>query len=300
MRFWLSLVTNTEPEQMPEIARCAEQLGFEGVTVPDHLVMSTRIESRYPYTEDGKIWWPDDMPWLDPWVTLAAMGAATTRLRLATNIYLAALRDPFTPAKAVSTAAALAPGRVVCGVSVGWIREEYALAGVDFSSRGKRMDELIEVLRKLWTGRDVSHDGPFFRFEHAIMCPPPPQRVPIWCGGASPAALRRAALNDGWLGLPMTLEQLRPVAETLHAKRRETGLATDGFDIAFALAEPLTPQIAGELERIGARNLMVIAPWIATPWDIESWVGPGEDTCQLVAKQTALRRYSEAVISKFG
>src|SRR5262245_43757867 len=124
MKFWLSLVTNTEPEQMPEIAQCGEQLGFEGVTVPDHLVMSTRIESRYPYTEDGKIWWPDDMPWLDPWVTLAAMGAVTTRLRLATNIYLAGLRDPCTPAKAVSTAAALAPGRVVCGVSVGRIREE--------------------------------------------------------------------------------------------------------------------------------------------------------------------------------
>jgi alkanesulfonate monooxygenase SsuD/methylene tetrahydromethanopterin reductase-like flavin-dependent oxidoreductase (luciferase family) len=110
MRFWLSLVTNTEPDQLPAIARHAEEVGFHGVTVPDHLVMSTRIESKYPYTEDGKIWWPDDLPWLDPWVALSAMGAVTSRLKLATNIYLAGLRDPFTPAKAVSSAAAIAPG----------------------------------------------------------------------------------------------------------------------------------------------------------------------------------------------
>ena len=188
MRFWLSLVTNTEPDQLPAIARHAEEVGFHGVTVPDHLVMSTRIESKYPYTEDGRIWWPDDMPWLDPWVALSAMGGATSRIKLATNIYLAALRDPFTPAKAVSSAAAIAPGRVVCGVSVGWIREEYLLAGVEFGTRGKRMDELIEVMRKLWSGREVSHHGRFFNFDHAIMCPPPPAPVPIWCGGGSPAA----------------------------------------------------------------------------------------------------------------
>ena len=78
MRFWLSLVTNTEPEQLPAIARHAEEVGFHGVTVPDHLVMSTRIESKYPYTEDGRIWWPDDMPWLDPWVALSAIGGATS------------------------------------------------------------------------------------------------------------------------------------------------------------------------------------------------------------------------------
>ena len=296
MRFWLSLVTNTEPEQLPAIARHAEEVGFHGVTVPDHLVMSTRIESKYPYTEDGKIWWPDDMPWLDPWVALSAMGAVTSRLKLATNIYLAALRDPFTPAKAVSSAAAIAPGRVVCGVSVGWIREEYALAGVDFGTRGKRMDELIEVMRKLWSGREVSHHGRFFNFDHAIMCPPPPSPVPIWCGGGSAAALKRAAVNDGWLGLPMTLEQLRPVAAGLHTMRREAGLPLESFGISFALAEPTTPQVIGELERLGVNDLMVIAPWIASPWDAEKWLSEGADTSQLSVKKQSLERYSSSVI----
>jgi hypothetical protein len=179
---------------------------------------------------------------------------------------------------------------------VGWIREEYQLAGVDFGTRGKRMDELIEVMRKLWSGREVSHHGRFFNFDHAIMCPPPPSPVPIWCGGGSAAALKRAAMNDGWLGLPMTLEQLRPVAAGLHTMRREAGLPLESFGISFALAEPTTPQVIGELERLGVNDLMVIAPWIASPWDAEKWLSEGANTSQLSVKKQSLERYSSSVI----
>ena len=160
------------------------------------------------------------------------------------------------------------------------------------------MDELIEVMRKLWTGREVSHHGRFFHFEHAIMCPPPPSPVPIWCGGGSPAALRRAALNDGWLGLPMTVEQLRPVVASLHATRREAGLPLEGFSISFALAEPTTAAAVGELERLGVHDLMVIAPSIGTPWDTQKWLGESDDVRLLSVKKQALERYSSTIISK--
>jgi hypothetical protein len=96
----------------------------------------------------------------------------------------------------------------------------------------------------------------------------------------------------------MTLEQLRPVADALHATRREAGLALEGFDISFALAEPMTAQVAGELARIGAHNAMVIAPWIGTPWDIQSWVDPQDDIRSIDVKKQALERYSSAVIAK--
>src|SRR5690606_14236627 len=132
----------------------------------------------------------------------------TKTLRLTTNIYLAALRDPFTVAKAVSTAAVLSHNRIACGVSAGWLKEEFDLLGVNFESRGKRLDEMLKALRLLWTGKETSFDGQFFHFEHAIMSPAPSRPIPIWSGGGSGAALRRAAENDGWLGLPMPTQKL--------------------------------------------------------------------------------------------
>jgi probable F420-dependent oxidoreductase len=300
MKFWLSLVSTLELDQLLEIARFAEEVGFHGITVADHLVMSTRIESKYPYTEDGAIWWPDDTPWLDPWVTLGAMGAVTKNIRLASNIYLAALRDPFTAAKAVSTAAVLSDNRVVCGVSVGWIKEEYDLMNVEFASRGKRMDELIAVMRKLWTGEEVNHRGDFFEFERAIMCPAPRRGIPVWSGGGSKPALRRAALNDGWLGLPMTLTQLKPVVATLQGIRREAELPLDDFDICFALAEPMTPAIADELRGLGAHNMLAIAPWMPSPWDVVRCVDEGDDIRKLDVKKKALERFANTLLKQYG
>ena len=137
---------------------------------------------------------------------LRIWGRSPQRLQFASNIYLAALRDPLTVAKSVASAAVLTGNRVVCGVSAGWLREEYELAGVDFEQRGRRLDETLLVMRKLLTGQVVKHEGPLFRFE-GIMCPAPTQPVRIWCGGAAAPAMRRAARHDGWLPLPMTVAQ---------------------------------------------------------------------------------------------
>ena len=150
MKFWLSLVAVHETEQLPQLARCAEELGFHGLMVGDHLIWPAHIATRYPYSPDGKIFVPPDTPWPDPWVLFAHLGALCPRLHFASNIYLAALRDPFTVAKSVATAAALTQGRIVCGVSAGWLKEEYEIAGVDFASRGPRLDEALSVVRKLW------------------------------------------------------------------------------------------------------------------------------------------------------
>ena len=226
---------------MVEIAKYAEELGFGGITAADHLVMPTKIDSKYPYTPDGEVFWPENTPWPDPWVTLATMGAVTKKLDLMTNIYLAALRDPFTAAKAISTAAVFNEGRIACGVASGWIKEEYELAGVDFASRGRRLDELLDAMRELWTRREeVSHRGEFFNFD-ALMCPAPKKKIPIWCGGGTKPAIRRAAKNDGWLPLPMTLAQMNEAAADIRGLRTAAGLPLEGFTICFAPAEPPSP-----------------------------------------------------------
>lgn len=298
MRHWVSLVNVPEVDQYIELARHAEELGFYGITIADHLVMPTRIEqSKYPYTPDGKMWWPEDTPWPDPWVTLTAVGVATEKLQLATNIYLAALRDPFTAARAVSAASVFTGGRVRCGVSVGWIKEEYALLGVDFHTRGRRLDETIEVMKKLWTGRSVDHKGEFFEFENALMSPKPPTAVPILSGGASPAALRRAARNDGWLGVPMMTDALTETVRGLYAAREDMGKAGEPFDVCCSLLQPLTPELEGELEELGAHHNMVL-PWVVTPWGRLPWLKEGEDPASLKVKKLTMERFANKVIHR--
>ncbi|HLG86813.1 MAG TPA: TIGR03619 family F420-dependent LLM class oxidoreductase [Alphaproteobacteria bacterium] len=299
MKFWLSLVSVMEVDQLVEIARFAEEVGFHGITMADHLVMPARIESKYPYTEDGAVFWPQDTPWPDPWITLTAMGMVTKKLKLMSNIYLAALRDPFTAAKAISTASVLTGGRVACGLSAGWIKEEYDLVHVDFASRGRRLDELIAAMRKLWTGKVVSHKGEFFDFE-AMMCPPPPAPIPVWCGGGSKPAIRRAAMNDGWLPLAMTLAQMQEAAADVRAIRGKGGLSQSGFTICYVPAEPLTQTLVDGLKRLDIDDTVAIGPWLSTPWDIQKWTDEGDDIRRLEVKKKAIGRFAETVLAKFG
>jgi probable F420-dependent oxidoreductase len=298
MQYWLSITTVPEQDQLLDIARLAEAAGFHGLTLADHLLMPMRIESRYPYTEDGAMWWPPDTPWPDPWVTMAAMAAVTTRLRFASNICLAALRDPIVLGKAVSTAAVLSGARVVLGVAAGWMREEYELLGVDFATRGRRLDELLEVMRRLWSGQPVIAQGEFFRFAEAVMCPPPPARVPVWCGGASAPALRRAARNDGWLGLPLDRAQARPMVEALRRERALAGLDPQDFAINIALTEAHDPEAVAELEDMGVTGLMILAPWQPNPFFAAPWHDPHADPARLDSKRAALERFADQVIRR--
>jgi probable F420-dependent oxidoreductase len=295
MKFWLSLVAVHETEQLPQLARCAEELGFHGLMVGDHLIWPAHIATRYPYSPDGKIFVPPDTPWPDPWVLFAHLGALCPRLHFASNIYLAALRDPFTVAKSVATAAALTQGRIVCGVSAGWLKEEYEIAGVDFASRGPRLDEALSVVRKLWSGQVVQHAGERFRFE-GIMCPAPPAPLRIWCGGGAPAAMRRAAQHDGWLPLPMTVAQTRSALTELGAMRRAAGRAGQPFEVGLPLAEPVTQAAVDALRALGIGDLVVIAPWLPSPWDTATWLDAGDDMSRLEMKKKALERYAAAVL----
>jgi hypothetical protein len=181
---------------------------------------------------------------------------------------------------------------------VGWIREEYELAGVDFGSRGKRMDELIEVMRKLWSGREVSHHGRFFNFDHAIMCP----AAAIACTDLVRRRQSRGTQASGderrVAGPPDDARATAPGCGRSARDAPRSGPPGRGFTISFALAEPTTRKVMDELERLGVHDLMVIAPWIASPWDVERWVGEREDTRLLDVKKQALERYSSRVIGK--
>jgi probable F420-dependent oxidoreductase len=235
MKFWQSLAF-TEPEQLVETAKICEEVGLEGAFVSDHLFYPGSFEKSYPYNETGDPGFTPETPWPQPWVTIGAMAAVTSRLRFSTLIYILPLRDPLEVAKATGSLAVLSGGRFALGVGAGWMHEEFDILGVDFRTRGKRLDESIDVCRKLWTGDLVEHHGEFFDFPPLQMAPAPAKSVPIYVGGISDLALRRAGrLGDGWLGSGQTPEEAITMLGKIREHRKAAGRENGDFEAVVPL-----------------------------------------------------------------
>ena len=205
MRFYVSCAF-LKTSEVIEIAKAADDLGYEGLGIPDHVVNLETLATPYPYTDDGERRWQPFTDWPDPWVLVGALAQATERLKFLTTVYIPAMRDPYSAAKAIGTAAYLADGRVELGIGVGWCEEEFTLMGQQFAKRGKRTDEMIELMRALWQPGWTEFDGEFYQTPRLEMTPTPPP-IPIYSGGLSDIALRRAAGLDGWIGDLITLDQ---------------------------------------------------------------------------------------------
>ena len=158
MRFYVSSAfLNTR--EIIEIAKAADELGYDGLGIPDHVVNLETLNTPYPYTKDGQRRWQPFTDWPDPWVLVGALAQVTTRLKFVTTVYIPAMRNPYSAAKAIGTAAVLASGRVELGIGVGWCREEFALMGEQFAARGKRTDEIIDLMQALWKPGWTQFDG---------------------------------------------------------------------------------------------------------------------------------------------
>jgi probable F420-dependent oxidoreductase len=272
------------PEHMLEVAACAEGEGYYGCTMPDHVMFPANLTSKYPYAGD----WGADAPFPDTWVTIASMAAVTQRLEFISAIYLAPARPPVIVAKAVATAAILSNYRVTLGAGVGWMKEENEYTGQNFHTRGRRLDEMIVLLRKIWSGEVVEHHGEHYDYEPFVVPPAPKGPIPIWGGGDAERPKRRAARLDGWVGanyypLETALEHVRRLQQI----RREEG--TDGRDdygILVGLDHPPTIDDAGRLEEVG-----VTAVW-ASPWS----PGPSMGDPGIGAVKDALKRYADEVV----
>lgn len=195
-------------------ARRLEALGFDSLWTSDHVVLPWSIRSRYPYGGDGQFPLSPDTPFLEPLTTLALVAGATERIRLGVSVMVLPHRHPVLAAKVLATLDHLAPGRVILGAGVGWMREEIELFGVPYERRGAWSDEALRVMRACWRDERVSFAGQFFRFEAVGVAPKPARgTIPIWIGGHTPAAFRRVAeLGDGWhaaFASPATLTEAR-------------------------------------------------------------------------------------------
>jgi len=259
MRFYVSCAF-LKTSEVIEIAKAADDLGYDGLGIPDHVVNLETLATPYPYTDDGERRWQPFTDWPDPWVLVGALAQATERLKFLTTVYIPAMRDPYSAAKAIGTAAYLAEGRVELGIGVGWCEEEFTLMGQQFAKRGKRTDEMIELMRALWQPGWTEFDGEFYQTPRLEMTPTPPP-IPIYSGGLSDIALRRAAGLDGWIGDLITLDQAIERVEKVRVLRAEKGLGMDGYTVVTPLADAFT---AEHYERAAAAGIdgIITMPWV--------------------------------------
>ncbi len=209
-----------------DVAVAADELGFDSLWLPEHLVLPEQLTGQLrPGEEHAPI--PPDLPVYDAAGYLCHIAALTTRIRLGTYVYLLGIRHPFVAARAFATLDVLSGGRAEVGVGAGWLRTEWEAAGLDPRTRGRRLDEAIDVCRRLWTEPRIAHEGEHWRFPTVAFEPKPVQRpLPVLVGGESAAALDRAAVRgDGWLGMEHEPGSAARIVDGLRRRRIEGGAA---------------------------------------------------------------------------
>jgi probable F420-dependent oxidoreductase len=220
MKFGVAL-GRLNPAFFVEVTEEAERLGFESIWLPEHLVFPVQM-SRSPFPGEEHPPVPPTTPVFDAFAYLSFLAGRTSTIRLATHVYNLGLRHPFVAARAVQTLDLVSGGRAICGVGAGWLQSEWDAAQLDFASRGRRLDEALDVCKRLWNEDTVEHHGEFFDFGPVMFEPKPVQRPwpPVLVGGESAAALRRAArAGDGWVGLDHTPESVQEPLRRLRELR---------------------------------------------------------------------------------
>jgi probable F420-dependent oxidoreductase len=232
------------PDNLATIARRGEELGYHFVLFGDHIVVPRQIASPYPYTETGEFPGSASGVAMEQLTVLAFLAGQTQRMRLVTSVIIVPHRNPLVAAKALATLDVLSKGRLVVGVGVGWMREEFEALGLPpFNERGAVTDEYIRAFKELWTSDNPSFEGKYCRFSNISFLPKPVQKPhpPIWVGGESRRALRRTAeLGNGWypisvnpqfpLGEP---EQLAARLQRLAALAKEVGRDPAEIDVIY-------------------------------------------------------------------
>jgi probable F420-dependent oxidoreductase len=244
MQFGLHLPASSagvKPGELVEFARKAEDLGFYCITVADHVIVPKNISVPYPYTVDGK--YPGTGYHLETLMTIGFLAGATTRIRFVTSVMIAPYRNPVITAKMLASLDVLSGGRIIVGLGVGWMKEEFDnLRAPAYQERGRVTDEYIQAFRELWTKETPSFKGKYCSFSDIVFLPKPVQKpaIPIWIGGHSKQALRRAAqLGDGWhpIGgvptIPLEPEDIRRDLVTLADYARIAGRDPKNIHVAL-------------------------------------------------------------------
>lgn len=223
------------PESLAAAAVAAEERGFHSMWVPEHVVLFDSYESRYPYSEDGRLPAGSQTPILEPLNLLAFLAANSRTIRLGTGICILPQRNPVYMAKESASVDWLSQGRVDLGLGIGWLAEEFQAVGVDFDRRGDRCSEYVQVMKRLWCDPVSEFHGEFYDLPACRQYPKPVQQPhpPIHFGGESGAALRRVAdLGQGWFSFARAPEDVPRKLETLDRLLAERGRTREEIKVS--------------------------------------------------------------------
>ena len=251
---------HTSPEYIAAAAAMVEKLGYDSFWVPEHVLFFPDYESKYPYSEDGRIQ-GDPRSLLDPLTALTYVAANTSKIRLGTGICLVPQRNPVYTAKQVADLDYLSGGRVDFGIGIGWLKEEFNALGVPWTDRAGRTEECIGVMKTLWCDELSSYQGKYFSFEAAYQNPKPVQRPhpPLIFGGESRAALKRVAtLGQGWFTFNVTPESLAQGIDILQPLLEEQGRTISDISISVTPdRKHINQESLKRFEELGAEQIIL-------------------------------------------
>jgi probable F420-dependent oxidoreductase len=247
-----------EPAHYLPLARAAEAAGYDGIAVSDSICYPREASSRYPYNKDGSREFLESVPFVEALISVAAMAAVTERVRFATFVYKLAVRQAPVVAKQVQGIQVLSGNRLDFGVGLSPWEEDFAVCGVPWEKRGKRLDEQIEILRGLETGEYFGYQGDIHRMPANKMNPVPSEPTSILIGGHSELALKRAArVGDGWMCAGAGIAELANFIRRIESLRAEFGTSERPFRVFTTGQDAFTREGIAELERIGVTDVII-------------------------------------------
>jgi probable F420-dependent oxidoreductase len=289
MKFSVSIAM-APPEQYVSVAQEAEKLGYNAIVLPDSIFYSEEVSRPYPYTQDGSRMWGPKTPWIEPLIGAAAMAAATKTIRFYTSVVKLPVRHPVLVAKQVASLAALSNNRFGFGAGLGWLPEEFKWCGTEFETRGKRMNECLEILRLIWTGEMVEYHGEHYDFGKIQMSPAPTEPIPIYIGGHTQPGLKRAAkYGDGWSSAMLTSKKFLELRAQIEQYRKEFGRDHLPFEYQAVITDAWDAAAFKRLEDAGVTDIITV-PWLM--------YGTPMDGGTLEGRVEGLKRFADTVIAQ--
>ncbi|MFO0694236.1 MAG: TIGR03619 family F420-dependent LLM class oxidoreductase [Polyangiales bacterium] len=279
-----------DPSYYVHLAKAAEEAGYDSMTVPDSICYPEHSDAKYPYNGTGERQFLEDKPIIEPFTLIPALGAVTSRIRFATYVVKLPIRSPVLVAKSVTSVAVMTNDRFSFGVGTSPWPEDFQVCFQDWKTRGKRMDEMIEIIRGLAKGGFYEFHSPHYDIPRIKLCPVPNRPVPILIGGHAEAALARAArLGDGWMFAGGKTDELVTCLARLTELRKQHGTENQPFEVHAASIDGFTLDGVKRLEDLGVTDLVV---------GFRNAYAEQQDSQPLDVKLAMLRKYADKIIAK--